>query len=74
MSGIFKLNWRDLVKGLVTAILTALIFATSQNMDLLQTYLPVLKNPFVAAPLSAALAYLLKNLATTEDGKLGGKI
>jgi len=73
-SGIFKLNWVDLLKGFVTATLTGLFYALIQNMDYLQTLFPILKDPLISATISAALGYLVKNLATDENNKLGGVI
>lgn len=68
MSNIFKLNWRDLVKGLVVVTLAALFYALIQ---LLPTFnIPV----WLQQVLSVILGYLAKNLATDENGQLGGKI
>lgn len=69
-SGIFKLNWRDLVKGLTVAALAAFFTAVLQNIDTIE----LLKNPIVNVVVSSILAYLSKNLATDQHGKLGGKI
>ena len=70
MKGIFKLGWRDLVKGLIVAVLAAVFFVLSQNLDML----PYMDNPVVQAAVATILAYLAKNLATDEEGKLGGKL
>ena len=67
-SQIFRLDWRDLVKGLIVVGLGAIIYGLIQ---LLPTFG---LNPVVQAFFSALLAYLAKNLATDENGKLGGKI
>ena len=73
MSQLFKLDWRDLVKGLVMVLLTSVMVGL---LTLLQNNvpLPYLNDPTVRAILSAGLAYLVKNLATDTDGKLVGKV
>lgn len=67
-SGIFKLNWRDLLKGLIVAGLAALFYGLIQVLPSLHL------DPVVQLVLSAILGYLSKNLATDENGKLGGKL
>lgn len=70
MNKIWKLGWRDLVKGLVVVVLMAVFAALLGNLDMI----PYMDNPIVRAGVSAFLAYLMKNLATDENGKLGGKL
>lgn len=67
MSGIFKLDWRDLIKGLVVAVLVAVLYKAQElGIDL--------GNPYLNTGATALVAYLLKNLVTDENNKLGGKI
>jgi len=66
-----KLNLRDLVNGLVVAFLTASLTGLITILD--SGVLPDLSQ-LKAAGLSglvAALAYLLKNLVTNSNGKMG---
>jgi len=68
MSQIFRLGWKDLIKGLVVVVLAAFFYGAIQLLPSLN--LP----PLVVTLLSAMFGYLAKNLATDEQGKLGGKI
>ena len=69
MSGIFKLDWKDLIKGLVVSVLSAVIGSITQMMTSGFDWKQI-----VVLALSAGLGYLLKNLATDSDGKLVGKV
>lgn len=71
MKPIFKIGGKDLLRGLILMALTALF---SVPVDLLANYVPILQNPFIALILSTFLGYLSKNLATDENGKLGGHV
>lgn len=69
-SKFFALNWRDFLKGLIVAVLTA-VFAVVAG--LIQTgelfskeSLPVIG----VAALTALLAYLSKNLFTNSSGEI----
>lgn len=66
-----KLNLRDLVNGLVVAFLTTGLTNLIQTLD--SGKLPTLAEvkAGVLAGVVAALAYLLKNLVTNSDGKVG---
>lgn len=70
-SKFFNLNWADLGKGLLIAFLTALLGGL---LELLQAgTLPttwVAFQPIFEVSLSAAVAYLLKNLFTNSSGEL----
>ena len=70
MSGLFKLDVRDLIKGLVMAVLTAVIGYVQTAMTGGTVDVQQLLNYAVAA----GLAYLAKNLSSDENGKLLGKI
>ena len=70
-SKFFNLNWADLGKGLLVAFLTALLGGI---LELLQAgTLPtpwVAFQPILEVSLSAAVAYLLKNLFTNSEGQI----
>ena len=66
--GIFKLGWRDLVKGLVVVTLGACFYAGIALLPSLNI------SPELQAIISTILGYLAKNLVSTEDGKFVGKI
>lgn len=66
---------RDLLKGLVVAVLAAVLMALQkmlENHGLRLTSEDLAVIPDIAA--TAALGYLIKQLFTDEDGKLGGVI
>lgn len=71
MSGLFKLDWRDLVKGAVVSVFTTVITVV---LDALNTGVSLDWKAIGTIALSAFLSYLLKNLGTDSSGKLGGKI
>lgn len=70
MSGLWKLGWKDLLKGLIMVIFAGGIYALLTNLDML----PYMENPAVRATASTFLSYLLKNLFTDEQGKFIGKV
>lgn len=69
MSGLFKLSWRDLVKGLLVAVLSSVLGMIAQSLGGVIDWKAI-----GTVALSSCLAYLLKQLATDEQGKLGGKL
>lgn len=71
MSKIFKLNWKDLVRGLIVVLLAALL---SIPVSELANYIDILQNPVVAMVVSTIFGYLSKNLLTDENGKLLGVV
>lgn len=73
MSNMFKLNTSDFAKGLIVAVLAAVVAALAEalkmpNFDFLAYDWTTLLN----VALTAGLAYLAKNFLTTADGKFGG--
>lgn len=66
-SDFFKLNARDLAKGILLAFITAIVTAVTQTVSNggLPT-LPQLKGAALVG-LSAAIAYLIKNLLTNNE-------
>lgn len=70
-SKFFNLNWADLGKGLLIAFLTALLgglLELLQAGELPTTWLAF--QPILEVSLSAAVAYLLKNLFTNSEGQI----
>jgi len=68
-SNFFKLNWRDVVNGLIVAVGSAVIGFLGNAFDVFALdWAGVGK-----VALSAAIGYLLKKLFTTADGKVFGK-
>jgi len=70
MSKLFKLDWRDLVKGLVVAGLSTLFTSLTQ---ILQVGGQIDWKQLALVALASCLAYLTKNFVTDSDNKLGGK-
>lgn len=74
MSGFLKLNKNDFIKGLVVAVLSAVLTLVLKLLDangLMVTSADLQTIGTVA--LTAAVSYLIKNLGTDDQGKLGGK-
>jgi hypothetical protein len=68
-SNFFNLNWSDLVKGFVMAVLTALLTSVYQVIQ--SGALPTLAQLKVSglAALVAGIAYLIKNLLSNDSGQ-----
>ncbi len=70
MSGLFKLNWQDFVKGLIVAALSgglgAIYGALTAGEVLTAT---VLKTAGLSA-ITGGVGYLMKNLATNSQGQV----
>lgn len=71
MSNLFKLNWRDVLLGLVMAVIGAILTAIYQallngGVISLQTIGTV--------GLLAGLSYIIKNFFSDDTGKVLGKI
>lgn len=74
-SGIFKLNIRDVVKGLVVAVLTPVFAALLHAMSVPGFDFMVYDwQSLGMLGLSAGAAYLLKNLFSDDQGKVFGAI
>lgn len=75
MSELFKLNSKDFLRGLVVAVMTAvvsLLLKILENKGL--SFDIVDLQTIVTTALVAGLSYLLKNLMTDDSGKLGGQL
>ena len=66
MSSFFKLDSKDLIKGLIVAVVTGVFGALSTT--------PLDWGLVAHMAIAAGAAYLAKNLLTTEDGKVLGVI
>ena len=76
MSNLFRLSYKDLGRGLLVAVLVVVLQLVSETLKTggLETILTVAYwNDVLNIALSAALAYLLKNFATSKDGKVLGR-
>jgi hypothetical protein len=65
----FSINWKDLAKGLVVAVLAAVVAYFQQNLNGIVDWNAVLQ---VAE--AAALAYVTKNFFTNENGQFMGRL
>lgn len=75
MSSLFKLDTRDLLKGLTVAVLSAIFAALGamiQNNGFSLSQANVVAIASVA--FTSALGYLSKQLLTDDTGKLGGAV
>lgn len=71
MSGLFRLGWKDLIKGAVVTVLSSVL---SMVLDSLNGMSPFDLKKLGVIALSTFVGYLLKQLVTDEQGKLAGKI
>ena len=75
MSTLFRLDWRDLVKGLFVTIMSAFLTTLAALIQNQGFTLSHDNAAFImASGVTAGISYLVKQLATDEQGKLGGKI
>ena len=78
-SKFLRLNINDVVRGLITAIFTAVIVtlygAVNQaGFDIFTADWGVIASTALSAGFSAFIGYLGKNVMTAENGKVFGKI
>jgi hypothetical protein len=69
-SKLFTLDWRDLINGLLIAFLAALIDGIIKILGSGVAFDWIHIKPVLIAGISAALAYLLKSLATNSRNQL----
>ena len=75
MSPFLNLNNRDFVKGLAMFVIAAIATAIAQMVNAPGFDFGAFKwSELIRIAVVATLAYLGKNLATGEDGKMFGKI
>jgi len=69
-SKLFNLDWKDLAKGFIMAVLGALVAAVYQAIQTGGiTFTWGFWQPIIYTSIGAGLAYLLKNWLTGEDDK-----
>jgi len=71
MSNLFRLSSKDLIRGLIVAVLTAILpfiqeITTTQNLE-------IDWGKVASIGIMAGIGYLIKNFLTDDTGKLGGK-
>ncbi len=71
MTDLFKLNWKDAVKGLVTAVLASVVVYVQQSLT---SNAPVDWHQVLLIAEGAGVGYLVKNFFTDSNGKLLGAI
>lgn len=71
MSKIFTLNVQDAVKGIIVAVLSAVIALV---LSMLQNGIAIDWKQVGITALVAGLGYITKNFLSDEQGKIGGKI
>lgn len=69
-SKLFRLNARDLVRGLIVAFLSSLVSGIYQILATGTWFSWDALRPILAVAISAAIGYLLTNLATNNKGEL----
>jgi len=69
-SKIFTLDWRDLLNGLIIAILTAILTGIIDILGNGAVFDWVHIKPILIAGITAACAYLLKSLSTNSRNQL----
>jgi hypothetical protein len=79
MNGLFQIGWQDFVKGLVVAVITAVIVALggivmTAGFDAFKTDWLVVGQNMVNFSIVSLVSYLLKNLLTTNQGNVAGVI
>lgn len=69
-SKFLTLNWKDFLRGLLIAFLTAVITGIINILDAGAVFTWVTLRPVLIAGVSAALSYLLKCLATNSQDQM----
>lgn len=70
-SKLFSLNWADLAKGLVMAVIGAVLTAAYQALSIGG---PIDLKAMATVALLAGLAYIIKNFFSDSQGKVFGAI
>lgn len=70
-STLFSLNWSDIAKGLVMAVLGAVLTALYQGLI---AGTPLNVEQFLLVGATAGLSYVIKNFFSDSSGKVFGKI
>jgi hypothetical protein len=69
-SKFLTLDWKDLLRGLLIAFLTAILTGVINILDTGVLFTWVTLKPVLIAGISAALSYLLKCLATNSQDQM----
>ena len=69
-SKFLTLDWKDFLRGLLIAFLTAVITGLINILDTGSVFTWVTMRPVLIAGISAALSYLLKCLATNSQDQM----
>ncbi|HPY61218.1 MAG: hypothetical protein GT597_14470 [Bacteroidales bacterium] len=69
-SKFFTLDWKDLLRGLLIAFLTAILTGVINILDTGAVFTWITIKPVLIAGISAALSYLLKCLATNSNDQM----
>jgi hypothetical protein len=65
-----QLNWKDVLKGFILAVLSALTVGLYQAVELgTIEFTWIFWNPIVMTSIGAGLAYLIKNFFTNSEDK-----
>lgn len=71
-SSFFTLNWKDIVKGFITAVIAALLTAAYQAIqEGTIAFTWVFWQPILITSVGAGIAYLIKNLFTNSSDQFG---
>ena len=75
MSNLMKLNLQDFLRGLVVTVITAVLVFLLKLLDENGLALDLADLQAIGQiAITSGVAYLLKNLVTDKQGKLGGRI
>jgi len=71
MSNLFSLNWKDLLKGFLVAVLAALLTGVYQALQAgTIAFTWVFWQPIVLSAVGGGIAYLLKNFIQNSSGEI----
>lgn len=69
-SSFLALNWRDILKGLILAFITALVTGVYQLLQTGALLNWVSFKPVLMVSIAAMLSYLIKNIFTNTQGEI----
>ena len=74
MSNLFKLDGKDLLRGLVVAVAASILSLAVRLIESKGFHLDIVDaQTILSTAILAGLSYLSKNLLTDSQGKLGGR-
>lgn len=72
-SSMFRLGWKDLLKGLIVAVLTAVLLYIQTAMTAPEfSFLAINWIALANVSLAAGIGYLIKNFVTDNEGNILG--